>query len=238
MSIYNAKCLTLPRNRQGRVLFAGDAGHLVPIFGVRGLNSGLDAAANLAWKLALVQRCEAADSLLDSYSVERLQATCENLLYGAKSTEFMAPANYGFWLMRAAALRLSVENATVCALLNPRQSTRVEYAGSPLNLLPKLDDPNCWVRAGMPAAEALLLADSGQVYITSYFGNGFRVLYFSEHAVLAANLIALERSGARVICIARHGEPSARVLMDHTGQAWVSYGAVGARFFWFGLTGI
>lgn len=96
MSIYNAKCLTLPRYRQGRVLFAGDAWHLVPIFGVRGLYSGLDAAANLAWKLALVQRCEAADSLLDSYSVERLQATRENLHYGAKSTELMAPPKLWF----------------------------------------------------------------------------------------------------------------------------------------------
>ena len=54
ISIYNAKCLTLPSYRQGRVLFAGDAAHLVPIFGVRGLNSGLDDAGNLAWKLARV----------------------------------------------------------------------------------------------------------------------------------------------------------------------------------------
>jgi 3-(3-hydroxy-phenyl)propionate hydroxylase len=54
ISIYNAKCLTLPSYRHGRVLFAGDAAHLVPIFGVRGLNSGLDDAGNLAWKLARV----------------------------------------------------------------------------------------------------------------------------------------------------------------------------------------
>src|SRR3546814_8043187 len=46
ISIYNAKCLTLDSYRHGRVLFAGDAGHLVPIFGVRGLNSGLDDAGH------------------------------------------------------------------------------------------------------------------------------------------------------------------------------------------------
>ncbi|MCW5672871.1 MAG: FAD-dependent monooxygenase, partial [Hydrogenophaga sp.] len=66
ISIYNAKCLTLPSYRQGRVFFAGDAAHLVPIFGVRGLNSGLDDAANLAWKLARVLRGESPDALLDS----------------------------------------------------------------------------------------------------------------------------------------------------------------------------
>ncbi len=91
ISIYNAKCLTLDRYRHGRVLFAGDAAHLVPIFGVRGLNSGLDDAGNLAWKLALVIQGQAHDELLDSYSAERVHATRENIAYGAKSTEFMAP---------------------------------------------------------------------------------------------------------------------------------------------------
>ncbi len=61
ISIYNAKCLTLDDYRHGRVLFAGDAAHLVPIFGVRGLNSGLDDAGNLAWKLAAVMQHGADD---------------------------------------------------------------------------------------------------------------------------------------------------------------------------------
>ncbi|MGH8239072.1 MAG: FAD-dependent monooxygenase, partial [Steroidobacteraceae bacterium] len=39
-SIYRAHSLALDRYRHGRILFAGDAAHLVPIFGVRGLNSG------------------------------------------------------------------------------------------------------------------------------------------------------------------------------------------------------
>src|SRR3546814_3406024 len=85
ISMYNAKCLTLDSYRHGRVLFAGDAGHLVPIFGVRGLNSGLDDAGNLAWKLAWVLRGHAGETLLDSYSHERVHATRQNLDYGAKS---------------------------------------------------------------------------------------------------------------------------------------------------------
>ena len=52
ISMYNARCLTLPSSRHGRVLFVADTAHLVPIFGVRGPNSGLDDAGNLAWKLA------------------------------------------------------------------------------------------------------------------------------------------------------------------------------------------
>lgn len=51
-SIYRAGAMTLKTYRVGRVLFAGNAAHAMPIFGVRGLNSGFDDADNLAWKLA------------------------------------------------------------------------------------------------------------------------------------------------------------------------------------------
>jgi 3-(3-hydroxy-phenyl)propionate hydroxylase len=148
ISIYNAKCLTLPKYRYGRVFFAGDAGHLVPIFGVRGLNSGLDDVGNLAWKLARVLQQPSShlqlnsnmEQLLDSYSHERVFATHENMAYGAKSTEFMAPPHAGFELMRQAALRLSLENEQVRSLANPRQSTPIIYSHSPLNMSPTSRD--------------------------------------------------------------------------------------------------
>ena len=73
------------------MLFAGDAAHLVPIFGVRGLNSGIDDAHNLGWKLAMVARGEAPRPLLDSYSHERRRATRENHEQATKSTWFMSP---------------------------------------------------------------------------------------------------------------------------------------------------
>jgi 3-(3-hydroxy-phenyl)propionate hydroxylase len=55
-SIYRAGAMTLASYRHGRVLFAGNAAHAMPIFGVRGLNSGIDDADNLAWKLAARSR--------------------------------------------------------------------------------------------------------------------------------------------------------------------------------------
>ena len=93
------------------MLFAGDAAHLVPIFGVRGANSGLDDADNLAWKLAFIVKGLASDRLLDTYSQERVLATQENLSYGTKTTEFMAPPSFAFELMRQAALSLAVKHA-------------------------------------------------------------------------------------------------------------------------------
>ncbi len=84
ISIYNAKCLTLDEYRHGRIFFAGDAAHMVPIFGVRGLNSGLDDAGNLAWKLACVIKGKTSEALLDTYSTERRAAALINIDFGSK----------------------------------------------------------------------------------------------------------------------------------------------------------
>jgi hypothetical protein len=59
------------RFRDGRVLLAGDAAHLCSPAQGHGMNTGLQDAANLAWKLALVQQGVASPALLDSYEVER-----------------------------------------------------------------------------------------------------------------------------------------------------------------------
>jgi 3-(3-hydroxy-phenyl)propionate hydroxylase len=57
--------------RAGRLLLAGDAAHLMPVWQGQGYNSGIRDAANLGWKLAAVINGQAADRLLDSYDVER-----------------------------------------------------------------------------------------------------------------------------------------------------------------------
>lgn len=57
--------------RKGRILLAGDAAHLMPVWQGQGWNSGMRDATNLAWKLAAVVKDEAADALLDTYTQER-----------------------------------------------------------------------------------------------------------------------------------------------------------------------
>jgi 2-polyprenyl-6-methoxyphenol hydroxylase-like FAD-dependent oxidoreductase len=61
----------VPRYRFGRVLLAGDAGHIHSPAGGQGMNTGVQDANNLAWKLALVCRGVASPALLDSYDAER-----------------------------------------------------------------------------------------------------------------------------------------------------------------------
>ncbi|HTX26414.1 MAG TPA: FAD-dependent monooxygenase [Streptosporangiaceae bacterium] len=57
--------------RQGRVLLAGDAAHVHPPQGGQGLNTGVQDAVNLGWKLAQVVNGTSPDSLLDTYHAER-----------------------------------------------------------------------------------------------------------------------------------------------------------------------
>lgn len=213
ISIYNAKCLTLPNYRRGRVFFAGDAAHLVPIFGVRGLNSGLDDAANLAWKLARVLRGESPDTLLDSYSTERVHAARENIAYGAKSTEFMAPPNFAYQLMREATLRLAVGDAHVRSLINPRQSSPITYVGSPLNVAQASGWAHDQAAPGAPAPEALLQFAGGAHHLSSRFGQDFVCLTFGGAApdLHDIGMASLELSPE----------------VDPVGQAWQRYGLHG-----------
>ena len=57
--------------RYGRVFLAGDAAHVHSPAGGQGMNTGMQDAINLAWKLAMVCRGDARAELLDSYSPER-----------------------------------------------------------------------------------------------------------------------------------------------------------------------
>ncbi|EIW84673.1 hypothetical protein CONPUDRAFT_116825 [Coniophora puteana RWD-64-598 SS2] len=64
---------------EGRVFVAGDAAHVHSPTGGQGLNSGVQDAFNLGWKLALVSKGLAPLSLLDSYTAERLPVIAQML---------------------------------------------------------------------------------------------------------------------------------------------------------------
>ncbi|EIN05286.1 hypothetical protein PUNSTDRAFT_55158 [Punctularia strigosozonata HHB-11173 SS5] len=79
ISEYRPSSRMVDRFSEGRVFVAGDAAHIHPPTGGQGLNSGVQDAVNLGWKLALVAKGLAPTSLLSSYNEERLPVIREVL---------------------------------------------------------------------------------------------------------------------------------------------------------------
>ncbi|MDQ3279992.1 MAG: FAD-dependent monooxygenase [Acidobacteriota bacterium] len=70
-STYRVHHRVASRFRNGRAFLLGDAAHVHSPVGAQGMNTGIGDACNLAWKLAMVLRGHADESLLDTYEVER-----------------------------------------------------------------------------------------------------------------------------------------------------------------------
>lgn len=241
ISMYKANALTLPSYRHGRVLFAGDAAHLVPIFGVRGMNSGIDDTHNLAWKLALVDRGLAPEALLDTYSDERVHATRENLRYATKSTEFMAPPSHGFALMREAVLSLAAEHAWVRPLVNPRQTSAIAFPDSALNAFAARSAAfEAGPRPGEVLPECPLERVDGMYgHVTDLLGPCFTALVFCPEGAVPADLqTALARlaRGAvpfAAVAVASRRAPGATLptAVDAGGRAARLFGAEGGAVY-------
>ncbi len=81
------------RYRAGRAFVVGDAAHLHSPAGGQGMNVGVQDAVNLAWKLALVLRGEALESILDSYDAERRPVALRVLKSTDAIMRLIAPRN-------------------------------------------------------------------------------------------------------------------------------------------------
>jgi 2-polyprenyl-6-methoxyphenol hydroxylase-like FAD-dependent oxidoreductase len=118
------------RFRVGRAFLAGDAAHLMAPFGARGMNSGVEDARNLGWKLAHVMAGHAPDSLLESYERERMAAARENVRVTSATMRFMAPPTVLHRLLRNAILRGSLRSTRIRKLVNSgKLATPAVYGG-------------------------------------------------------------------------------------------------------------
>jgi 2-polyprenyl-6-methoxyphenol hydroxylase-like FAD-dependent oxidoreductase len=86
--------------RAGRMFVAGDAAHIHSPAGGQGMNTGMQDAVNLGWKLARVLRGEKDDSLLDSYNTERLRVGQHLLRTTDRGFKFGANTNPIYLVLR------------------------------------------------------------------------------------------------------------------------------------------
>jgi 3-(3-hydroxy-phenyl)propionate hydroxylase len=221
-SVYTFQCRRMQKFRHGRLLFAGDAAHLVSPFGARGANSGVQDADNLAWKLALVQRGLAPDALLDTYDSERVFAADENLRHSTRSTDFITPKSAISRTFRDAVLGLARRHAFARALVNSgRLSVPCVLARSPLNTPDRETFTGAMV-PGSVAADAPVEGPGGG-WLLDYLGGEFAVLCFGDAVDAAA---ARELADAPVACrVVQVGGNRESALRDIEGLATARYDA-------------
>lgn len=85
---WSFEALVAPKYRVGRVFIMGDAAHKHGPTGGLGLNTAIQDAQNIAWKLAAVLNGKASDSLLDTYEVERQPVAARNVQRSTENAMF------------------------------------------------------------------------------------------------------------------------------------------------------
>jgi 3-(3-hydroxy-phenyl)propionate hydroxylase len=192
-SVYTFTCRMMERFVHGRVIFAGDAAHVVSPFGARGGNAAVADADNLAWKLARVVAGKSPPGLLDSYCRERRLASQENIRQSTRSTDFITPKFEASRHFRDATLSLARDFPFARALINSgRLSVPTAHCGSPLDTPGSGDD---WTGGPVPG-RAMIDAPLADGWLIDRLGPDFTLLSF-DAPVDAADMtvVALECSG-------------------------------------------
>ncbi|MFF5260529.1 FAD-dependent oxidoreductase [Actinomadura viridis] len=211
LSLYRAHARSLESYRHGRVLFAGDAAHILPVFGVRGLNSGIADSANLAWKLALVAQGLAPETLLDTYDWEQRDFYRQNRAYADHSTLYMTPGSEGTRLVRDASLSLALVDPALEFLADPGYSTPLDWSEGPL----VGPDPDAW--AAGPSSGRLvenLPVEDGGPHLNDVLGPWFTLVCVDA---------AVDGSPADLVKVVRvrPGGPLGRHLGSVPGSAYL-----------------
>ncbi len=203
-SLWRANIRLADRYREGRVFLAGDAAHIHSPAGGQGMNTGIQDAYNLGWKLAAVAK-GASPALLDSYEAERR----------AVATRVLALSNAR---LEQVLKEKSIPNRRDASTLQ----LDVNYRGSALARDDR--DETSELRAGdrAPDATKLMTMDGERRLFELTRGGGFTLLDFGGDLRLRASS-SFELRTLRVVAQPTcHGD-----LADTAGHLARSYGATG-----------
>ncbi|MCZ4123830.1 FAD-dependent oxidoreductase [Streptomyces sp. H39-S7] len=214
ISTYHVNERIADRFRVGRVLLAGDAAHVHSIAGGLGMNTGIQDAYNLGWKLALAAAGRAGDGLVDTYEEERLPIAAWTIDTSGE-------------LWRAVSRSIRTAGSGTEGVITPDiLGLRLGYRWGSLAVERDARTDDAPLRAGDRAPDAPLRdADGAAVRLFEIFsGTHFTLLGFGA-ASAAALRESTERHGDSVWSYLIGSGPGA--LDDFEGHAAREYGVTG-----------
>ncbi|SHF80314.1 FAD-dependent monooxygenase [Streptoalloteichus hindustanus] len=224
LSVWRYNLRMVDQYRAGRVFLAGDAAHVHSPFGAFGMNTGIQDAYNLGWKLALVMRGRAEESLLDTYEAERLPVARAVLAESDRRFSAATPP---------AALRPLLRFLIKPFLARQQRQDREDrprYRDSSLSL--HLGSPRARVRAGDPAPGGVgrIPGESRPVLLLDLMrGKHFTLLAFGAGSAEAAERVVRgHEETLRVYAVTSTDRPASggvRTIADTSGGIRRAYGA-------------
>lgn len=208
-AVYTFQARWAAKWREGRVVIAGDAAHLMPPFAGQGMCAGLRDAINLAWKLDLVLVGRADDVVLDSYGSERAPHVRPFIDFSMELGRVICVPD-----AEAAAER---DRAMMAVVDDPSLAP-------PPPIPPRLGSPG--ILAGDPAA-GLLSIQSRVAYgdreglFDDLLGYGWFVLSRRDvPGITGAAQEVVDRLGARLLCVGPVGSDAEVIDLEDRYAAW------------------
>lgn len=164
--------------RTRRVFLAGDAAHLHSPAGGQGMNTGMQDAYNLSWKLALVMQGKAQEEILETYHEERHPIAKAVLSLTDKVTRVMTVKSPALSFMRDAMMTLAGSFSPITDQL-PKRFSQIYLHYKP-NAIVVDNDPSTKMKAGQRAPDHILKQGGKEVRLFDLFkGTHHTLLIFS-----------------------------------------------------------
>ena len=195
--------------KQGRVLLAGDAAHLMPPFLGQGLCSGMRDSMALSWRLAAIINQDAPEALLDSYGPERREHVCEIIRQAVEIGRLICMLDPLEVAERNARMKAAMKDPTLG--LKPPPEPRLGYAGGY-----RITDG----QAGLLSAQGRVEHDGCTGLFDDVAGAGWQLLLRSEDGPAVLDPATQETVQQMGIIVADFGSHGSTVDLDGIYGTW------------------
>lgn len=186
--------------REGRLFLAGDAAHIHSPVGAQGMNTGLQDAFNLAWKLAFVKRKMAHEMLLDTYQIERHSFGKELLKRTERASRMVSLRNPWLASLRNQVLSWLLKSAAVRSkLIQIVSQTAIRYPQSSIVRRTKLFPGGPQAGERMPNAPLLHKGQPKDLYAVLRRKTAYSLLLFVQDRIELDWIHAIAGFGERPV---------------------------------------